>query len=175
MPNYSATVKTSILKFFLALFQGTRSGCEDIWDLMYTFSNICRNLNALGVRNALQSIESSIPFSIFLYVPPCVIHCATRTTYQNTEKHFPCLIFGTRISDPLSKYGKASSITSEFGETLSCSVRNNYDYNCSGKQLALVCISQVLNQLIVTLIMSYLSHGRNQWDWSYQRKWHRDS
>ena len=31
----------------------------DIWRFVYTFSNICKNLAALGVRNALWSVESS--------------------------------------------------------------------------------------------------------------------
>ena len=46
---------------------------EDIWRFMYTFCNICGNLTALGVRNALRSIESSIQVqsSRFLQVPPC--------------------------------------------------------------------------------------------------------
>ena len=39
--------------FFLHYFMVfTRSALEDIWYFMYTFSNICRNLTALGVRNA---------------------------------------------------------------------------------------------------------------------------
>ena len=52
------------------------------------FSNICRNLTALGVRNALQSVESSIQghFSRFLYMPPWYIHCITRTAHQNVEE-----------------------------------------------------------------------------------------
>ena len=30
------------------------------WRFVYAFSNICRNLTVLGIRNALQSVESSI-------------------------------------------------------------------------------------------------------------------
>ena len=40
---------------------------------------------ALGIRNALQSIEPSIQVR-FLYILPCSIHCATHTTHQNTEE-----------------------------------------------------------------------------------------
>ena len=43
--------------FFLHYFTVfTRLALEDIWRFMYTFSNICRNLTALGIRNAFQSI-----------------------------------------------------------------------------------------------------------------------
>ena len=34
----------------------TRSACKDIWRFMYTFSNISKNLTALGVRNELPRI-----------------------------------------------------------------------------------------------------------------------
>ena len=75
---------------------------------------------------------------------------------RTLKKRFPCLIFGARISDLLSKYGKASSIASQFGDVLSCRIRKNLKYSTSTiriAQLALVCISQVSNQLIVTLNM----------------------
>ena len=66
----------------------TRLALKDIWHFVYSFSNICRNLTALGVRNVLQNIESSIQvqFSRFLKVPSRYIHCATRKTHQNTEE-----------------------------------------------------------------------------------------
>ena len=51
----------------------------------------------------------------------------TRLT-KTLKKRFPCLISGARISDLLSKYGKASSIASEFGDARSCSVRKNLKY-----------------------------------------------
>ena len=35
---------------------------------------------------------------------------------RTLKKRFPCLIFGAKISDLLSKYGKASSIAGEFGD-----------------------------------------------------------
>ena len=38
---------------------------QDIWHFTYTFSNICRNILALGVRNALRSVESSIQVQFF--------------------------------------------------------------------------------------------------------------
>ena len=43
---------------------------------------------------------------------------------RTLKKCFPCLIFGARISDLLSKYAKASSVASEFGDMHLCSVRN---------------------------------------------------
>ena len=60
-PNYSATVKSSILNFFLHYYTVfARSVLKAIWHFVYTFSNNCMNLAALGIRNALWSIESSI-------------------------------------------------------------------------------------------------------------------
>ena len=42
--------------FFLHYFTVfTRLALEDIWHFMYTFSNICGNLTALGVRNVLRA------------------------------------------------------------------------------------------------------------------------
>ena len=57
--------------FFLHYFTVfTRSALGDICRFMYIFSNICRNVTALGVRNALQpSIQ--VQLSRFLLVPPC--------------------------------------------------------------------------------------------------------
>ena len=60
-PNYSATVKGSILNFSLHYYTVfARSALKAIWRFVYTFGNICMNLAALGVRNALWSVESSI-------------------------------------------------------------------------------------------------------------------
>ena len=61
VPNYSATIKSSNLKFFLHYYMiFARSAFKDIWHFGYTFSNICKNFPDLGVRNALWSVESSI-------------------------------------------------------------------------------------------------------------------
>ena len=54
--------------YYFMIFTGLAR--EDIWRFMYTFSNICKDLTALGIKNALQSIESLIQVR-FLYVPPC--------------------------------------------------------------------------------------------------------
>ena len=75
---------------------------------------------------------------------------------RTQKKRFPCLKFGARISELPSKYGKASSITIEFGmRVCAASTINNYcvhiNYYCLHKQLALVRISRALKQLIVTL------------------------
>ena len=43
---------------------------------------------------------------------------------RTQKKHFPCLIFGARISDLPSKYGKTLSIASEFGDACFCSFCN---------------------------------------------------
>ena len=55
--------------FFLAVF--IRSAREDMWHFIYTFSHLSRNLTALGVTNAIWSVELSIQvqFSRFLYMP----------------------------------------------------------------------------------------------------------
>ena len=44
--------------FFLhfTVFTTSALGSGDIWRFMYTFCNICRNLTALGIRNALRSV-----------------------------------------------------------------------------------------------------------------------
>ena len=102
--------------FFLHYFTiFTRSVLEDIWPPMYTFSDICRNLTALGVRNALKSVESSIQVDFFTCRPAKYTALPVEHT-RTLKQRFLCLIFGARISDLFSKYGKASSITSEFGD-----------------------------------------------------------
>ena len=109
--------------FFLHYFTVfTRSALEHIWRFMYTF---CRNLTALCVRNALRSVESSIQgqFSRFTCRPAKYTVLPVQHT-RTLKKRFACLIFGARTSDMLSKYGKASSITSEYGDACLCSVCN---------------------------------------------------
>ena len=92
---------------------------------MYTFSIICRNLTALGVRNVLQSVGSSIHF--FMCHPAKYTALPVQHT-RTQKKRLPCLVFGARISDLPSKYAKASSITSEFGD-LCCAASATND-NC---------------------------------------------
>ena len=92
-----------------------------IWCFMYTFHNICRNLTALGVRNALWSVESSNPtIKISFFTCHPAKDTALPMQHTRTLKHS----LGARISDLLSKYEKASSITSQFGEACLCSVHN---------------------------------------------------
>ena len=88
-PNYSATVKSSILNFFLhycTLF--ARSAREDIWRFVHTFSKICINLAALGTRNALWSVESIFEISLHAALLIHVQHTRTQ------KKCFPCLTQG---------------------------------------------------------------------------------
>ena len=66
-------------------------------------------------------VESSIQVQFFNFFTCCPALC-TAPPIQHTrtlKKRFPCLICGTRISDLLSKYGKASSIANEFGDVVS--------------------------------------------------------
>ena len=66
VPNYLATVKKLILIFVLHYYiVFARSAFKAIWRFVYTFSNICMDLAALGIRNALWSVESSIQVPIF--------------------------------------------------------------------------------------------------------------
>ena len=54
----------------------------------------------------------SFSYELCLYITRFAKYTTlTRTTHQNTEIMLSCLIFGARISDLLSKYGKASSTT----------------------------------------------------------------
>ena len=83
--------------FFLHYFTiFTRSALEDIWPPMYVFSNICRNLAALGVRNALKRVESSIQVDFFTCRPAKYTAAPIEHT-RTLKQRFPSLIFGTRI------------------------------------------------------------------------------
>ena len=96
----------------------TRSAREDIWRFMYTFSrpNICRNLTASEAQ------EMNLQFKSDFFTCRPAEYAALPVQHTKTLKKR--LIFGARIRDLLSKYGKASSIVSEFGDARSCSVRN---------------------------------------------------
>ena len=84
-----------------------RSAIKDICCFVYTFSDICRTL---GVRNVLQSTESSIQ----VYRP--AKYTTLPVQHTRTQKEcFPSLILCAKISNLPSKYGKASSIASECG------------------------------------------------------------
>ena len=64
-PNYSVTIKSLTLTFSC-----TTTRCLLSWHVKRSGTLCCKNLSALSIRNALQSIESSIQvqFSKFLYM-----------------------------------------------------------------------------------------------------------
>ena len=71
VPNYSATVKSSILKFFLHYYTAVaRSALKGIWCFVYTFGTICRSLTALARHKKCASerriFDSSPIFEISL-------------------------------------------------------------------------------------------------------------
>ena len=78
--------------------------CIDIWCFIYTFSNICWNLLASGVRNALQSVESG---QISSHTALLSMLCYLYNTSEQRRNAFPALhlIFGAKTSDMSSKYG----------------------------------------------------------------------
>ena len=69
---------------------------------MYTFSNICRNFTALGIRNAPRDIEYSIlksKFGDFFICLPAK-YTVLRVQHTGTQKKY---FFGTRMSNLSSK------------------------------------------------------------------------
>ena len=62
--------------------------CIDIWCFIYTFSNICWNLLASGVRNALQSVESG---QISSHTTLLSMLCYLYNTSEQRRNAFPCL------------------------------------------------------------------------------------
>ena len=88
-PHHSTTLCTKLLtdykEFDPEIFSCTyytifaRLARKDICRFMYTFSNIYRSLTALGIRNALQSVEC-----------PISLHAALLSTLRypyNTPEH----------------------------------------------------------------------------------------
>ena len=116
-PNYSATVDPEIFSCTTTRYLLGRHVKISAMALCVYY--ICRNLTALGVRNALRSVESSIQVQFSRNFFKCRPAKYTMLPVQHTrtqKKRFPCLIFGARTSDLPSKYGKASSIAGEFGD-----------------------------------------------------------
>ena len=56
---------------------------------MYTFSSICKNVSALGVRNILRSIEFFIRVQFSLHASLLNTVCYP---YNTPEPSFPCFI-----------------------------------------------------------------------------------
>ena len=105
MPNYSATAISSILKFFFLGRHVKISGALCILSVTLMEFNCFRRKKCVLER--MESL-SAISFTCCPTALP-VQHARTQ------KKRFPCLVFGARISDLPSKYGK-SSIASEFGD-----------------------------------------------------------
>ena len=121
-PNYSATVKSSILNFFLHYYIiFARSACKVIRRFMYTFTTICRSLAALDASK--HRIFNSSP--IFLTCRPAK-YTALPIQHARTcmEETLPCFIFGARMSDLSSKYHKPQAPAVTFRDAHSHSFCN---------------------------------------------------
>ena len=86
-----------------------------------------------------RRIFNSSPIFDFFTCRPAKYTALPAQHIRTQKKRFPCLIFGARISNLPSKYGKASSIASEFGARVcAASEINNYNYCVLGQTSTII-------------------------------------